>query len=57
MPFTYSIDPEQRFVHVIAAGRITHGEAFATFDEVAAHPQFGGGHEGPVGPPRPRNHR
>jgi len=41
MPFTYSIDAEQRFVQVTAHGRITPEEAFGTFDEVAAHPDFG----------------
>lgn len=41
MPFTYSIDVDQRFVLITAQGRITSEEAFDKFDEIAAHPDFG----------------
>lgn len=41
MPFTYSIDGKRSFVLVTAHGKITPEEAFGTFDEVAAHPDFG----------------
>jgi hypothetical protein len=40
MPFTYHIDSERSLVTVQASGSITPQEAFATFDEVVAHPDF-----------------
>jgi hypothetical protein len=40
MPFTYHIDTERNLVTVEAKGSITPQEAFATFDEVVAHPEF-----------------
>jgi hypothetical protein len=40
MPFTYQIDAKRSLVTVEASGSITSQEAFATFDEVVAHPEF-----------------
>ena len=40
MPFTYHIDTERNLVTIAATGRITPEEAFATFDEVMAHPDY-----------------
>jgi len=40
MPFTYNIDPERNLVTIEATGRITAHEAFATFDEITAHPDY-----------------
>jgi hypothetical protein len=40
MPFTYQIDAERNLVTLEATGSITPNEAFATFDEVIAHPDY-----------------
>jgi hypothetical protein len=40
MPFTYQIDAERNLVSIEAKGSITPDEAFATFDEVIAHPDY-----------------
>lgn len=40
MPFTYHIDAARNLVTIEAKGSITAREAFATFDEVIAHPDY-----------------